>query len=74
MTEVLEQVRERLYTVSETAEILGVTEGRVRQLLLSGQMSGMKFGRAMWTIPESELDKFREPSKVGRPRSRTGQK
>jgi excisionase family DNA binding protein len=70
MSAVLEKTNEKIYTVAEAAAELGMTEGRVRQLLLAGKMHGKKFGRTVWMIPESELAKFREPAGVGRPRSR----
>jgi len=66
---VLEPVQDRLLTVREVCEMLGVTHGRVCQLLRSGEMKGTKIGRLMWLIPESEAKKFLEPSSVGRPRS-----
>ena len=66
----LEKTSERMLTVAEVAAELGLTEGRVRQLLLSGEMRGQKFGRTVWMIPESEVSKFRDPPSVGRPRSR----
>ena len=70
MKTVLEKTSERMLTVAEVAAELGLTEGRVRQLLLSGEMRGQKFGRTVWMIPESEVSKFRDPPSVGRPRSR----
>ena len=70
MSVVLEKTSERMLTVAEAAAELGMTEGRIRQLLLSGEMRGQKFGRTVWMIPESEVDKFRDPPPVGRPRSR----
>ena len=66
----LEKTSERILTVAEAATELGVTEGRIRQLLLSGEMRGHKFGRTVWMIPESEVAKFRDPPAIGRPRSR----
>lgn len=59
-----------MLTVSEVASYLGVTEGYVCRLLRSGIMRGEKMGKKIWVVPKSEADKFREPSSVGRPRSR----
>ncbi|KKM88427.1 hypothetical protein LCGC14_1258770 [marine sediment metagenome] len=57
-------------TVSEAAELIGVTEGRVRQLLKSGDLLGEKFG-TQWVITRAEVDRFAQipPPAVGRPRS-----
>jgi len=61
---------ERLLTASEAADLLGMTHGRVCQLLRAGLMKGHKVGRLVWLIPESEAKKFVEKPTVGRPRSR----
>lgn len=47
-----------ILSVSEAAERLGVTPGRVRQLVLDGRISATKFGRDL-AIPESEVDRYR---------------
>jgi excisionase family DNA binding protein len=66
---VLEPTSERLLTVAEAAALLGVTPGRICQMLWAGQMAGQKVG-VIWLIPEREVLRHRErPSKVGRPRS-----
>jgi len=71
---VLEPTQERLMTVKEVAALIGVTEGRVYQLLLMGRMSGVKVNEKAWLIPESEAKKFlNRPTAVGRPRSRSPQ-
>ena len=57
-------------SVSETAEMLGITDGRVRQLLLSGDLHGHKLGEKSWAIPVYEIRRYQSlPSpRVGRPR------
>lgn len=45
------------FSVNEAAEYLKVTAGRVRQLLMRGQISGHKVGERGWAIPRSELDR-----------------
>lgn len=57
-------------TVSEAAELIGVTEGRVRQLLKSGDLVGEKFG-TQWVITQAEVKRFAKipPPAVGRPRT-----
>lgn len=64
---------ERLLSVREAAEYLGVTDGRIRQLLRDGTIRGQKVGVQFWLIPESQLIPLKEPSKIGRPRSRSPQ-
>ncbi len=70
----LESTREHLLTVREAADLIGVTEGRVYQLLWDGRMHGIKINRRAWLIPRSEAEKFlARDSKVGRPRSKLPQ-
>jgi len=59
-----------LLTTAEAAKLIGVTTSRVRQLLISGQMQGVKITQNAWLVPESEAKKFASRGKtVGRPRS-----
>lgn len=53
-------------TCPETAERLGLTDGRIRQLLLGGLLKGDKFGNS-WAIPQSEVERF---AKLERPAGR----
>lgn len=46
----LMQRREDIYGASEAAKILNVTPGRIRQLLESGELEGVKDG-GRWRIP-----------------------
>ncbi len=59
----------KLLTVTEAAALIGVTEGRLRQLLQSGAILGEKFG-SQWAITEAEAQRYAamEPPAVGRPR------
>lgn len=58
---------ERVVTVSEAAGILGVSEPRVRALLLKGRIVGArKFGH-MWAIP---LNSKGKPDIIPRPAGR----
>jgi len=56
-------------TTQEAAEKLGVTAGRVRQMIVDGQLPATKFGRDN-LIQEADL-KLVENRKVGRPRKAT---
>jgi excisionase family DNA binding protein len=56
-------------TTSEAARDLGLTVGRVRQLLESGQLPGRKMGRD-WVIRRADVNRFKSlpPGTRGRPR------
>jgi len=53
-------------TTKEAARILGVTDGRVRQMILKGQLSAKRFGRAL-TLSRSDVELLRG-RKAGRPK------
>jgi len=58
------------YTVSEAAEYLKISPGRVRQLLIAGRLHGKKFGRD-WQITQKALDsKIIQNRKRGRPKKK----
>jgi excisionase family DNA binding protein len=59
-------------TTKEAAKILGVTEGRVRQMILRGQLPARRFGRAL-TLSRSDVETARG-RKAGRPKKRSGSK
>ena len=59
---------EKLLTTKEAAIYLGVTQGRIRQLLLEGKIQGQKIAPRFWLIPQKELQPFFSPPRVGRPR------
>jgi excisionase family DNA binding protein len=52
------QEKERMFTAKEAGARLGVTDARIRQLLLDGVIQGRKIGNLMWLIPESEIEKY----------------
>jgi excisionase family DNA binding protein len=56
-------------TTEAAASELGVSVGRVRQLLESGQLPGRRFGRA-WVIRRRDLERYRAlpPGTKGSPR------
>ena len=56
----------KLLSTSQAAEILGVDDSRVRQLILSGRLPSMQVGRAH-LIKESDLALVSE-RKAGRPK------
>lgn len=53
-------------TTSEAAARLGVTQARIRQMILAGQLRAKKVGRD-WAIEERNLGRV-AVRKVGRPR------
>jgi excisionase family DNA binding protein len=53
-------------TTKETAEKLGVSAGRVRQMVLAGQLHAEKFGRELM-ISETDIQAVRN-RKTGRPK------
>jgi hypothetical protein len=60
------------FSVPEAAIELGMTEGRIRQLLLAGELKGHKLGideKNQWAIPCAEVKKAKgnRPT-TGRPR------
>jgi len=69
METVLEAKNDRLLTTNEAAKLIGVTPGRIWQLIQSKELPGVRVG-TLWLVPEKELEKFRvRRTKVGRPRS-----
>lgn len=53
-------------SVQEAAEALGVTRGRVAQLILRGQLKAEKIG-AYWAVDEeSVMERKRNPPPAGR--------
>ena len=60
-------------SVNEAAEIIGVSDGRIRQLLAldvsAGGLDGFKINEKAWVIPRTEAERIRDnPSEIGRPR------
>jgi len=45
------------YTTKQAAKILKVNDSRVRQLILSGELFGQKFGH-IWFIKKTDLNKY----------------
>lgn len=57
-----------LLTAKEAARRLGVTDARVRQLLLDGTIRGHKISKLLWLIPESEITRYQNTRRpAGRP-------
>src|SRR5262245_20320931 len=61
----MENLTDRV-TTKEAARILGITDGRVRQMILKGQLRAKRFGRAL-TLSRSDVESLRG-RKAGRPK------
>lgn len=63
---------EEFVTADEAAEIIGVTVGRVYQMLRAGELHGRQFHSRAWlVVKESAVEASKNPAAVGRPRSFT---
>lgn len=55
------------WTVAEAAEAIGVTTGRIRQMLRAGGIDGKKLGPRMWVISDDEIQRVcKLPRRKGR--------
>ena len=55
------------WTVAEAAEAIGVTTGRIRQMLRAGSIDGTKMGPRMWVISNAEIQRVCDlPRRKGR--------
>ncbi|MEJ7861616.1 MAG: helix-turn-helix domain-containing protein [Pyrinomonadaceae bacterium] len=57
----------KLLTTQETARLLGISDGRVRRMVLDGIIKAEKFGRSNM-IKKSDAEKVKIYGKVGRPK------
>lgn len=58
----------RKVTASEAARMLGVTPGRVTQMLDAGRIEGWREGRRTWITLDSVEARLAEAPKTGRPK------
>ena len=57
-------------TVKEAAEILGISEARIRKMLADKVITGKKFGRD-WAIPKAQIEAMAKVKrKPGRPKKK----
>jgi len=59
-------------TVSQAADRIGITSGRLRQMLRANEIEGVKMGPRMWLLAVDEVDKLDKPQQRGRPRGNNG--
>lgn len=57
---------EGFLTTKEAAQILNVSEGRIRQLVADGRLPAVKVGQTN-LVKESDLELVRERKRTGRP-------
>ena len=57
----------KLFDTAATAEKLGISAGRLRQLRIDGRISGIRFGNS-WAYTHSEIESY-TPRPTGRPKS-----
>lgn len=57
----------KLLTTQETAQLLGLTDGRIRTMILKGILPAEKFGKQNM-IKRSDAEKVKVHGKVGRPK------
>lgn len=55
-------------TVERAAEIIGVTTGRIRQLLRSGDLSGQKITERCWLVSRESALQYRDCERKPGPR------
>lgn len=56
-------------TVPEAAKLIGITPGRLCQMLRAGDAKGYKAGPRAWLMPKSEVRRLKnKPQTTGRPR------
>lgn len=56
--------------LKSAAKQIGITTGRIRQLIKAKEVHGKKFGGRDWWIPAQEVEEMKKnPAKTGRPRS-----
>jgi len=63
---------DKFMNVNEAAEVLGCTNARVRQLLISGEMRGKKANGRAWLIPIKEVNRVAQLERRKGGRARIG--
>ena len=58
--------------VHEVADLLGCTDARVRQMLIAGDMNGIKANERAWMIPRKEAKRVADQERRKGGRRRVG--
>lgn len=53
-----------MLTTQEAGELLGVSDARVRQMILAGQIKAQRFGQRMLLVPEKEIERVKKIRKA----------
>jgi excisionase family DNA binding protein len=57
-------------SLTDAAELIGVTTSRVRQMARNGEIRAEKLGPRSWVVSRVDAERLKNsPAKVGRPRS-----
>lgn len=59
------------YSTTEAAQEVGMSTGRVRQMLLDGQVNGFKYSNG-WMIPAADVERLKRKPRPGTGRPRLG--
>ena len=51
-------IQEDYLSTQQVAARLGLTDGRIRQMLLAGEIEARKLGQRVWAIPVSEVERL----------------
>lgn len=54
------QLPSTMLSVKQAADIIGVTTGRVRQMLIAGTLVGVKFNERAWIVDQTSAMKVAE--------------
>jgi len=57
------QMQEKLYSIREAMELLGVSDDTIRRMIKSGELDAVMV-RNRWRIRKESLDKYLKPKKV----------
>jgi len=61
--------KDKLYTTQEAAALIGVTDGRLRQLILNGKATPAQQIGGTWLFTVEEVERLRtRPKRIGRPK------
>jgi len=68
----LKRTRDEHLTTAEAAKRLGTTRTRINQLLISGELKGIKVAPRCWLIPCAAVEKLAAAERPRRGRPRIG--
>jgi excisionase family DNA binding protein len=51
---------DQILSTQEAAVFLGLTDGRVRQMILAGEVAAQRHGKHAWAIARAELERLKK--------------